>query len=118
MAYCVSANKGVIAASVVGALVAIGAIVYFLVPGVLVDILHPMNSGDDGNNTTTIASPGAPRMQLLLLEGPEDGSTAAASYEANNTEPIQLASNARISFDSPDYRTDEGMRSLQGIWTQ
>lgn len=110
MAYSVLANKGVIAASVVGGLVVVGAIVYFLAPGVLRGI--PFSPDREDNNTTTIASPGAPRMHLLLLEGPEDGSAAVASYEANNTEPIQLASNAHIRFDSPDYRTAEGIRVI------
>lgn len=105
------ANKGAIAASIVGAVIAIGAIVYFVAPGIL---SLPTNGGpvDGGNsnNTTTVASPSeAPEMFLMLLEGPEDASPAVAQYGANNTEPIQLSDNAHIRFDSPDYRTAESM---------
>jgi hypothetical protein len=108
------ANKGLIAASAAGAVVVIGAIVYFLAPGILGgSIPPPVNGGDDNNNTTTVASPGeAPKMLLVLLEGPEDASTAVAQYEANNTKPIQLAGNAHIRFDSPDYRTAESIRVI------
>jgi hypothetical protein len=54
----------------------------------------------------------APKMLLVLLKGAEDSSEAVAQYEANNTEPIQLATNAHIRFDSPDYRTAEGMKAI------
>lgn len=100
-------KKGVIAASAIGAAAVIAGIAYFIAPGMM---LPPQVDGD--NNSTTIASPGGepPEMLLALLEGPEDASGAVAQYEANNTEPIQLASGAHVRFDSADYRTAEGMR--------
>jgi hypothetical protein len=108
------ANKGVIAASAAGAVVAIGAIVYLLVPGALGGSNINPSQDRNNNSTTTVASPQgeAPRMLLVLLQGAEDASTAAAQYEANNTEPIRLASNAHVRFDSPDYRTAESIRVI------
>jgi len=111
------ANKGAIIASAIGAVIVIGAAVYFLVPGIFGSPAPPPANGGDGNgnindgNQTTTAGE-APKMLLLLLEGPEDDSPPVAQYEANNTEPIQLADNAHIKFDSPDYRTAESMRVI------
>jgi hypothetical protein len=51
-------------------------------------------------------------MMLVVLQGDEDSSSAAVWYEENNTEPIQLARNDHIRFDSPGHRTAEGMRVL------
>lgn len=104
------ANKGVIVASAVGAVIIVGAIIYFLAPSIFVGIASPSPDEDNNNTTTIAASGGAPVMMLVLLQGPEDASTAAAQYEGNNTEPIQLATGAHIRFDSPDYRTAESMR--------
>lgn len=104
------ANKGVIVASAVGAVIVVGAIIYFLAPGIFVGTASPSPDGDNNNTTTVAASGDAPVMMLVLLQGPEDASTAAAQYEGNNTEPIQLATGAHIRFDSPDYRTAESMR--------
>jgi hypothetical protein len=100
-------KKGAIAASAVGAAVVVAAIVYFLAPGVI-----PSPPADDNSGNTTIASPNGerPKMLLVLLEGSEDASSAVAQYEANNTEPIQLASGAHVRFDSAQYRTAESMR--------
>lgn len=100
-------KKGAIAASAVGAAVVVAAIVYFLAPGVM-----PSPLVDDNSGNTTIASSGGerPKMLLVLLEGSEDASGAVAQYDANNTEPIQLASGAHVRFDSAEYRTAEGMR--------
>jgi hypothetical protein len=105
------ANKGVIAASAVGAVIVAGAIIYFVAPSIFVGIPSPTADRGDNNNTTTIASSGdAPAMMLVLLQGPEDASTAVAQYEGNNTKPIQLASGAHIRFDASDYRTAESIR--------
>ncbi|HEX2013837.1 MAG TPA: hypothetical protein VLA68_01295, partial [Nitrososphaera sp.] len=99
-------KKGAIAASAIGGAVLIAGIVFLLAPG---SIFPPVTDGDDTNNTTTVASSGeAPKMLLLLLKGVEDSSEAVAQYEANNTEPIQLATNTHIRFESSDYRTAEG----------
>jgi hypothetical protein len=95
--------------------VVIGAIIYLLVPGALGGSIIPSQNSknDDNNGTSTVASPGeAPKMLLVELQGAEDASTAAAQYEANNTEPIRLASNAHVRFDSPDYRTAESIRVI------
>lgn len=99
-------KKGIIAASAIGAAAVIAGMAYFLAPG----MVFPPQA--DGNDNTTIASPGGepPEMLLVLLEGQEDASNAVAQYEANNTEPIQLTSNAHVRFDSADYRTAEGIR--------
>lgn len=71
------------------------------------------NNGDNSNSTkTNIASSEIPKLMLVVLQGDEDSSSATAQYEENNTEPIQLARNGHIRFDSPDYRTAEGMRML------
>lgn len=76
-------------------------------------IFTPPATGGNSNNMTTVASSGeAPKLLLILLQGDEDSSDAIAQYEANNTEPIQLASNAHIRFDSPDYRTVESIRAV------
>lgn len=103
------ANKGAIAASIVGGLVALGAIVYFLAPGIITGIIPIPNRVEETDNDMIIASPSVPRMQLLLLESADDNAPVVARYDANNTEPIELASNAHIKFDSADYRTAEGM---------
>jgi hypothetical protein len=103
-------NKGVIAASIVGGLVVLGTIVYFLAPSVFTAIIPPINGGGNGNgggDNTTVAS--VPNMRLYVLQGSEDDSPAVAEYQANNTEPIELSAGAHIKFDSPDYRTAEGM---------
>jgi hypothetical protein len=105
------ANKGAIIASAIGAVIVICAAVYFLAPGIFGSPSPPPAGGDGNGNPTTTASE-APRMLLMLLESAEDASPAVAQYEANNTEPIQLASNAHIRFDSPDYRTAESMRVI------
>ena len=100
-------KKGVIAASAIGAAAVIAGVIYFLAPGVMPP---PQVNGD--NDNTTIASPNGepPKMLLVLLEGPEDSSSAVAQYESNNTGAIQLASGAHVRFDSAEYRTAEGMR--------
>lgn len=109
----VESKKGVIAASAIGGAVVIAGIVFFLAPGILGGIFPPLVDGDDTNNTTAVASSGeAPKMLLVLLKGAEDSSEAVAQYEANNTEPIQLASDAHIRFDSSDYRTAESMKVI------
>ncbi len=105
------ANKVLILASTAGAAIIIGVIVYFLAPGVLVGTESPAPVGGESNNTTIVASSGEPpAMTLVLLQGPEDASTAVAQYEANNTEPVELSSGAHIRFDSPDHRTAESIR--------
>jgi hypothetical protein len=71
------------------------------------------NSGDNSNSTKiNVASSEIPKMMLVVLQGDEDSSSAAVWYEENNTEPIQLARNDHIRFDSPGHRTAEGMRVL------
>ena len=103
-------KKGAIPASSIGGVVLIAGIVFLLAPG---SIFPPVTDGDDTNNTTMVASSGeAPKMLILLLKGAEDSSEAVAQYEANNTESIQLATNAHIRFESSDYRTAEGMRAI------
>ena len=99
-------KKGIIAASAIGVAVVIAGLVYFLALG----ITPPQVDGD--NDNTTVASPNGepPKMLLVLLEGPEDSSSAIAQYESNNTGAIELASGAHVRFDSADYRTAEGMR--------
>lgn len=97
-------KKGVLAASAIVGVVVVAGIVFLLATNIV---------GGNTNNTTTVASSGkAPKMLLVLLQGAEDGSEAAARYEANNTEPIHLASNAHVRFDSSDYRTAEGMKVI------
>jgi hypothetical protein len=108
-----NSKKGVIAASVIGGAAVIAGIVFLFAPGVIGGVPPPQVDGDNTNNTTTVASSGeAPEMLLLLLRGPEDASEGIAQYEANNTEPIQLASNAHVRFDSPDYRVAESMQVI------
>ena len=109
----VESKRGIIAASAIGGAVVVIGIVFMLAPGIASGIFPSLVNGDDTNNTTTVASPGeAPKMLLVVLQGDEDSSSAVAQYEANNTEPIQLASNAHVRFDSSDYRTAEGMRVI------
>jgi hypothetical protein len=110
----VESKRGIIAASAIGGVVVVAGIVFLLAPGIVGGIFpSPVNGGDDTNNTTTVASPGeAPKMLLVVLEGDEDSSSAVAQYEANNTESIQLASNAHVRFDSSDFRTAEGMKVI------
>jgi hypothetical protein len=106
-------KKGVIAASAISGAVVSAGIVFLLAPGITGGIFPPVGDGDDTNNTTTVASSGqAPKMLILLLKGAEDSSEAVTQYEANNTQPIQLAGNAHVRFESPDYRTAEGMKVI------
>lgn len=106
-------KKGVIAASAIGGTLIITVVVFLVAPGITGGSFPSAGYGVNTNNTTTVASSGeAPKMLLLLLKGAEDSSDAVAQYEANNTQPIQLASNAHIRFDSSDYRTPEGMRVI------
>jgi hypothetical protein len=108
----VESKKGILAASALGGAIVIAGIVFLLVPNIL-DATSPPADGDNTNNTTTVASSGeAPEMLLIVLQGDEDSSTAVAQYEANNIEPIQIASNTHIRFDSSDYRTAEGMKVI------
>ena len=108
------ANKAVLAASGIGAVVVIGVIIYLLSLGITGGNSVSSQVDSKNNTTTSVASPpsSAPRMLLVLLQSAEDSSTAAAQYEANNTEPIRLAGNSHIRFDSPDYRTAESMRVI------
>jgi hypothetical protein len=109
----VDSKRGIIAASAIGGVVVVAGIVFLLAPGIVGGIFPPLADGDDTNNTTTVASPEeAPKMLLVVLQGDEDSSSPVAQYEANNTEPIQLASNAHVRFDSSDYRTAEGMKVI------
>lgn len=97
-------KKGLIAASAIGAIVVAG-ILFLLAP----TIVPPRVDVDD---TTKIASPESPELLLVVLQGDEDSSSAVAQYEANNTEPIQLGSNAHVRFDSSDYRTAESVKVI------
>jgi hypothetical protein len=106
----VESNKGVIAASSIGGAVVIAGIILLLVPGIFDGIFPSRVDGDETNNTTSVAE--APKMLLVVLQSDEDSSDPVAQYEANNTEPIQIASNAHVRFDSPDHRTAEGMRAI------
>ena len=109
----VDSKRGIIAASTIGGAVVVIGVVFLLAPGVVGGIFPSLADGDDTNNTTTVASPEeAPKMLLVVLQGDEDSSSAVAQYEANNTEPIQLASNAHVRFDSSDFRTAEGMKVI------
>jgi hypothetical protein len=109
----VESKRGIIAASAIGGVVVVAGIVFMLAPGIVGGIFPSLADGDDTNNTTTVASPEeAPKMLLVVLQGDEDSSSPVAQYEANNTEPIQLASNAHVRFDSSDYRTAEGMKVI------
>lgn len=103
-------SKGVIAASIVGGLVAVGALVYFLAPGIVTGRPVPNIADEPANNTRIAGEP--PTMYLLLLETAEDVSPSVASYEANNTAPIQLRPDAHIRFESPDHRTPESIRAV------
>jgi hypothetical protein len=106
-------KKGIIAASSIGGVIVITGIIFLLTPSILENIFPFPAGGDNTNNTTTVASSGeAPKMLLVLLQGAEDSSKSVAQYESNNTEPIQLASNAHIRFESSDYRTAEGMKVI------
>lgn len=106
------ANKGVIAASAAGAVIVVVTIIFLLLPGVIDGITpSPAVGADNNNGSTSIAfSDEPPRIMLVLLEGPEDGSTSVAEYEANNVYPIELAMGAHIRFESPDHRTAESIR--------
>jgi len=103
-------KRGAVAASAIGGAAVIAAIVLFA-SGAMGGILTP---GSNGNNMTTVASPpdGAPKMVLVVLKGDEDSSRPVAQYDSNNTQPIQLANNAHVRFDSPEYRTAESMRVI------
>lgn len=108
----------VIAASVAAAAAVVVAAVYlfvfnssFALPPMTGDTTT-ITSTDGGGNSTGVAPQNkAPTMLLIILQGNEDSSEAVAQYGANNTEPIQLASNAHIRFDSPDQRTAESFRA-------
>jgi hypothetical protein len=110
MAYAVAKSKrGIIAASAIGAAVVIGGIVFLSGP----NIIGGLSSGDiSSNNTTAVAGLQAPKMVLVVLKGDEDSSNAVTQYMANNTQAIHLATGAHIRFDSPDYRTAEGMKVI------
>jgi hypothetical protein len=62
----------------------------------------------DGNVTSVAAD--QPALQLVLLAGPEDGSTPVAQYSPNNNETITLHSNAHLRFESPDTRPPDSLR--------
>jgi hypothetical protein len=102
--YCV-VNKGAVAAAILGGFTAIGAIAYFAAPG----FFNGINGRPPDDDETNTASDG-PVMQLFVLAGDEDNSPSIATYDANNTQPIQLEQDQHIRFDSPETRTAEGMR--------
>jgi hypothetical protein len=110
MAYAVAKSKrGIITASAIGAAIVIGGIVFLSGS----NIIGGLSSGDkSSNNTTAVAGLQAPKMVLVVLKGDEDSSNAVTQYMANNTKPIHLATGAHIRFDSPDYRTAEGMKVI------
>jgi hypothetical protein len=113
--------KGYVIAASVAAAAVVAAIVYLFMFGSLAamvpitgdnDSTTSITSNDASGDSTNVASPSqAPTMLLIVLQGNEDASQAVAQYGANNTEPIQLASNAHIRFDSPDQRTAESFRA-------
>ncbi len=111
--YCVGKSKrGIIAASAIGGVVVIWGMVYLPAPNIIVGLLPPVANGNS-NSRTTVSSPDqAPETLLVALHGDEDSSNAVTQYEANDTEPIKLASGAHIRFDSPEYRTAEGMKVI------
>lgn len=74
------------------------------------------NRNDELPDSTTAAIPGEkslpPRMVLTVLKGNEDNSLGVTKYAANNTDPIPLGVGEHIRFESPDYRTAEGMKAI------
>jgi hypothetical protein len=106
----VEGTKGIIAASAIGAVVVIVGILYLLAPNVIGGSLP--SATNNNNSTTTATSDQTPEILLVVLQGDEDSSKPVAQYEANNTEPIPLASGSHIRFDSRDYRTAEGMKVI------
>jgi hypothetical protein len=105
-------KRGIIAASAIGAVVLVGGIIFLLAPNIMGSLLFPGAKGNSNNTTTVASSDQAPQMLLVVLQGDEDSSNLLTQYEANNTQPIRLASGAHIRFDSPDYRTAEGMKVI------
>ena len=105
-------TRGIIAASAIGAIVLVGGIIFFLAPNIMGSLLSPGAKGNSNNTTTVASSDQSPQMLLVVLKGNEDSSNAVTRYEANNTEPIRLASGAHIRFDSSDYRTADGMKVI------
>jgi hypothetical protein len=105
-------NKGyAIAASVAGAAVVVAVI--FLAMNPIIGIPTPPGNvnGTSVTRTATVNAT-APEMLLIVLRGSEDASEPVAQYSHDAKEPISLAANTHIRFDSPDRRTPEGIKVL------
>ena len=88
---------GVAAAAIIGVLVLFNPIAR----------LNGLAAG--GGNETAISSE-MPKLELVLLEGPEDASAAVAQYAPNDNQTITLQSDAHLRFDSPDARAPDSLR--------
>jgi hypothetical protein len=100
-------KRGIIAASAIVAFVVIGGVIFFSGPNIFAGLMSTKS-----NNTNIVTGLHAPEMVLVVLKGDEDSSNSVTQYKANNTEPIRLASGAHVRFDSPEYRTAEGMKVI------
>lgn len=105
-------NKGyAIAASVAGAAVVV-AVIFLAINPIIGSPTPPGNVNGTNVTRTATVNVTAPEMQLIVLRGSEDASEPVAQYGHDTEEPIPLAANTHVRFDSPDRRTPEGIKVL------
>jgi hypothetical protein len=111
--FYVGNSKGyVVAGSVAGAVVVVAVIFLTINPTIGLSPTPPDNANGTSVTSTAVSNATAPDMVLILLRGSEDSSRPVAQYNPDTAEPISLATNAHIRFDSQDHRTPEGIKVL------
>lgn len=110
--FSVGNTKGyVIAAAVAGAAVVV-AVIFLSTNTIIGSPTPPDNSNGSSVTSTADVNATAPEMLLIVLRGSEDASEPVAQYNSDTEEPIPLAANTHVRFDSPDRRTPEGIKIL------
>ena len=97
-------KTGYLVASGIAVAIAIGALVLF----------NPAARTGGGTETAskngTTVDADQPTLELVLLAGAEDASTAVAEYAPSSNETISLQSNAHVRFESPETRPPDSLR--------